>query len=108
MLIRFALAAAEAAIKDAEHLDDSRVLNSRGMKQLSEAMDALGLCVLPSVGNFLCIDLKRAAGPVYDALLRVGVIVRPIQAYGLPNHVRVTVGTHEENSLFIQALEQVL
>lgn len=103
-----ALAAARAAIKDTKHLDNLRALNSRGLIQLGGAMEALGLGVLPSAGNFLCIDLKQSAGPVYDALLRMGVIVRPIQGYGLPNHIRVTVGTQEENRLFIQAMKQVL
>ena len=63
--------------------------------------------MIPSVGNFLTFDLGRPAAPVYDALLRKGVIVRPIANYGLPRHLRVTVGTESENQSFLTALDQV-
>ena len=68
----------------------------------------LGLKSLPSMGNFLTIDLQREAAPVYEALLREGVIVRPVANYGMPAHLRVTVGTAEQNTRFIQALSGVL
>ncbi len=70
--------------------------------------DALGLGYIPSVGNFLTIDFDRDAMPIYEALLREGVIVRPIGVYGLPNHLRVTVGLKAENERFIQSLKRVL
>jgi histidinol-phosphate aminotransferase len=63
---------------------------------------------IPSGGNFMCVDLRRPAAPIYDALLRLGVIVRPIAGYGMPNHLRVTVGLHEENARFLDALAQVI
>lgn len=59
---------------------------------------------IPSRGNFICFDLGRPARDVYEGLLREGVIVRPIESYGLPNHLRVTVGTPEENDRFLRAL----
>jgi histidinol-phosphate aminotransferase len=60
------------------------------------------------VGNFVTIDLGRPAAEVDQALLREGCIVRPVANYGLPNHLRVSVGLKEENSRFLQALEKVL
>ena len=70
--------------------------------------DALGLGYIPSAGNFLTIDFDRDAMPIYEALLREGVIVRPIGVYGLPNHLRVTIGLKAENERFIQSLKRVL
>ena len=103
-----ALAAAEAALDDAEHVARSVALNRAGLRQLGAGLAALGLRVLPSVGNFLCVDLGRPAGPVFDGLLRRGVIVRPVANYGLPNHLRISVGTAEENDRCLAALAEVL
>jgi histidinol-phosphate aminotransferase len=103
-----ALAAAEAALDDGEHVARSVALNTRGMRQLTAAFERLGLDYLPSLGNFVCFDLGRPAEPVYQALLRRGVIVRPIANYGMPNHLRVTVGTEAENARFIEALSEVI
>ncbi|CAG0990869.1 partial Histidinol-phosphate aminotransferase, partial [Anaerolineae bacterium] len=63
---------------------------------------------IPSVGNFITVDTGRPAAPVFEALLREGVIVRPIANYGLPNHLRVTVGTEGQNRIFLAALDRVL
>jgi histidinol-phosphate aminotransferase len=68
---------------------------------------ARGYVVIPSVGNFLTFDLGKPAAPVYEALLRKGVIVRPIANYGMPRHLRVTIGTEDENAAFLNALDQV-
>jgi histidinol-phosphate aminotransferase len=103
-----ALAAAEAALEDDEHLARSVALNLAGLRQLGAAFETRGLAFIPSVGNFLTVDLGRPAGPLYDALLRRGVIVRPVANYGLPNHLRVTVGTAEQNEIFLRALDTVL
>ncbi|MGH8507797.1 MAG: aminotransferase class I/II-fold pyridoxal phosphate-dependent enzyme, partial [Gammaproteobacteria bacterium] len=103
-----ALAAAEAALADEEHVAASLALNSAGLAQLTRACKALGLRYIPSVGNFLCIEFGNPARDIYEALLRHGVIVRPIANYGLPYHLRVTVGTEPENTRFIDALGKVL
>jgi histidinol-phosphate aminotransferase len=103
-----ALAAATAALDDSEHLARTVGLNRHGLKQLSAAFAERDLQFIPSVGNFVTVDVGRAAGPVYDALLREGVIVRPVANYGLPYHLRVTVGTEEENQIFLDALDRVL
>jgi histidinol-phosphate aminotransferase len=103
-----ALEAARAALDDGEHLARSVQLNREGLLQLGEALEARKLAAIPSVGNFITFDLGRPAAPVYEALLREGVIVRPIANYGLPHHLRVTVGTAEQNALFLAALDRVL
>lgn len=103
-----ALAAAEAALDDVGFLDESRRINAAGLKQLAAGLDALGLEHIPSIANFISVDVGRDAGPVYEALLRKGVIVRPIGGYELPRHLRVTVGTGEENDRFLAALREVV
>ncbi|MCW9088925.1 MAG: histidinol-phosphate transaminase [Gammaproteobacteria bacterium] len=103
-----ALAAAAAALDDSEHLSRSVQMNADGLKQLAEAFAAQGLDYIPSVGNFISVDVGRPSGPIYEALLHQGVIVRPVANYGMPNHLRVTVGTKEENERFLGALYKVL
>jgi len=103
-----ALECAEAALGDRDYVASSRALNAQGMQQLERGLDQLGIGYIRSGGNFLCIDLQRPAGPVYEALLRLGVIVRPIGVYGMPNHLRVTVGLHHENARFLDALARVV
>ncbi len=102
------LAAALIALDDQEHVDRSVAINAEGMKFLEDALSQLGLGAIPSAGNFLTVDFGRDAMPIYDALLHEGVIVRPIGVYGLPNHLRVTIGTPDENARFIDALQKVL
>lgn len=103
-----ALAAAETALEQADFIADSATLNRAGLATLSVGLARLGLTSLPSLGNFLCVDLRRDAGPVFAALLKAGVIVRTVAEYGLPSHIRVSVGLPEENQRFLTALEAVL
>lgn len=102
------MAAAIAAIGDREHLATSVALNAAGMTQLVAGFTAMGLEFIPSAGNFITFDTRRSGIDIYDALLREGVIVRPIGGYGLPAHLRVTVGVEAENARFLAALERVL
>ncbi|MDY6829716.1 MAG: histidinol-phosphate transaminase [Pseudomonadota bacterium] len=102
-----ALAAAVAALGDAEHVERSRQANAAGMRQVALALDAIKLQYIPSIGNFLAVETPGQAAPYYEALLRRGVIVRPLGGYGMPQHLRVTVGTPEENSRFIDAMRGV-
>ncbi len=99
--------AALAALTDSAHMAASVRMNSEGMQQLSRGFADMGLETIPSVGNFLCVDVQRAAGAVYEELLREGVIVRPIANYGLPNHLRITVGSDEQNRRVIAAVARV-
>ena len=103
-----ALAAASAALSDQDHVRRSVAVNAEGLAYLARECERLGLGYIPSVGNFLTIDMGQDAAPLYEALLRKGVIVRPIGGYGLPNHLRVTVGLADENERLIAALETVL
>ena len=106
------LAAAEAALDDGEYLAESIRVNSEGLAFLASACEDMGLGYIPSVGNFLTIDVvgdaEGDAMPIYEALLREGVIVRPIGVYEMPNHLRVSVGTPAENARFVDALKKVL
>lgn len=103
-----ALQAAEAALADRSHIERSIELNSRGMQQLTEGLDSMGIHFLPSLGNFLCIDFEQPAQQTYQALLNRGVIVRPVANYGMPNYLRVTTGLEEENKRFLETLAEVL
>lgn len=103
-----ALAAAEAALDDADYLAQTLAVNSAGMRQLTQAFAALDLQWIPSAGNFVSVDVKQTALPIYQALLQKGVIVRPVANYEMPNHLRVSIGTERENQIFIQALGEVL
>lgn len=103
-----ALAAATAALGDRAHLEASLKLNQTGLVQWTEAAADLGLSFIPSAGNFICLDVGRPALPVYDLLLREGVIVRPVANYGLPDHLRITLGLAQENRRAIAALRKVL
>lgn len=102
-----ALAAAEAALCDDEFIARSAALNQRGMDQLTAAFAALGLEWIKSAGNFVTVKVGDAVR-VNQALLRQGVIVRPIAAYGMPHWLRVSIGLPEENDRFITALKQAL
>src|SRR5574337_131083 len=100
--------AALAALDDDTHLADSRSINELGRTYLVEQLHGLGLDGPPSVANFLLVDLKQDGRAVADALLRMGVIVRPMGGAALKTHIRVTIGTPRENEQFIKALTTVL
>lgn len=102
------LVGAAAALDDTEHLARTLEVTAKGMQQLTAAFERLGLAYIPSVGNFICVDVGRPAAPVYEALLRQGVIVRPVANYGMPNHLRVTVGLPAENDRFLDALKSAM
>lgn len=102
-----ALAAAIAALDDHAFLAESYQLNRRGMEQLVAGIKQLGLEHIPSHGNFLTFKVSDGA-TVNQKLLRQGVIVRPIGGYGLPNHLRVTIGLERENAAFLAALVKAL
>lgn len=103
-----ALAAAAASLEDDDHLARSVEVNRTGMGQLRDGFDAMAIEYIPSVGNFLCFAVPGDAADVYSALLQEGIIVRPVANYGLPRHLRVTVGLEDENARFLDALKKVL
>lgn len=104
----FALAAATAVLDDADYLQRSRDNNRHGMQQLVEGFRSLGLDYIPSAGNFITVHFGQDAAPLYQALLREGVIVRPVGNYGMPNSLRVSIGLPAENARFLDALKKVL
>jgi len=103
-----ALAAACAALDDADYLAQSRQLNDAGMAQLETGLRELGLSWIPSKGNFICVDFARDTAAINQALLHAGVIVRPVAGYGMPNFLRVSIGLPAENARFLEALAKVL
>ena len=103
-----ALSAACAALDDTDYLAASRRTNDAGMAQLEAGFRRLGLSWIPSKGNFIAVDFGRDAAPINQALLRAGVIVRPVAGYGMPTFLRVSIGTEQENARFLEALEQIL
>lgn len=103
-----ALAAAEASLNDEDYLAQTIALNNAGMAQLTAAFQDLGLEWIPSSGNFVSVDVQQDAMPIYDALLKKGVIVRPVANYEMPRHLRISIGTERENQIFIAALGEVL
>ena len=99
--------AALAALADTEYVAESAALNRAGLSMLARALEAMHVGFVPSHGNFILIHVGAAAA-VYEKLLRQGVIVRPVANYGLPEHLRVTVGLPEENARFLEALKSAL
>jgi histidinol-phosphate aminotransferase len=98
-------AAALAALDDDEHVERARRTNGEGFEFLTRELRRLGLATWPSDANFL---LASAPAGTYERLLREGVIVRPMAGFGLPDHIRITIGTAEENERLVKALERVV
>lgn len=103
-----AMVAAQAALSDDDYLQQSLVLNDQGIKQYESAFAALGLKWIPTAGNFICVNLAGNGRDIFEALLREGVIVRPVDNYAMPEYLRITVGTEAENNRCIDALKKVL
>ena len=103
-----AQAGATAALGDVAHVARTRAVTEAGRKSLSEGCRTLGLTVVPSVANFLLVDVGRPGPATADALLRHGVIVRPMVGYGFPTHLRISIGTPQENERCLAALKAVL
>lgn len=103
-----AMAAALAALDDIDFLNQSLITTNVGMKQLEAGFKALNLTPHPSFANFITVDMHQSALPVYEKLLHHGIIVRPLHPYGLTQHLRITIGTAEQNTRLLEALPQCL
>lgn len=118
-----AQAAALAALEDDAFLERTRRMVARGLKRLQEEFGRMGLPYVPASANFVLVDVSRIAEAlpappggttaeagrrVFEALLRKGVIVRPVDCYGLPRYLRITVGTRAENETCIRALRELM
>ncbi len=99
--------AALAALADEAHVERTRRMVARGLRQLERGLRTLGVEYTPSVANFMLVQTGDGRG-VFRALQRRGIIVRPMDGYGMPDRIRVTVGTPRENRGFLAALEAVL
>jgi histidinol-phosphate aminotransferase len=99
--------AALAALADTEYVEESRALNDVGMRELEAGLGTLGIAYTPSHANFLLIRVGDG-GRIYQRLLAQGIIVRPVANYGLPEHLRLTIGLPEENRRFLAALKAAL
>ncbi len=100
--------AATAALHDEQHVQSTRAITETGRKYLTEQCRALGLSVVPSVANFLLVDVGRPGPAMAEALLRHGVIVRPLGGYGFSTHLRISIGTPLENERCVAAMRAVL
>ena len=99
--------AARAALEDQEHVRRSLDVNRQGMEYLTGEIANLGLEQVPSSANFILLRVGNG-NDVFQQLLAQAVIVRPMAAYELPEYVRVTVGTMDENRKFIDALKKII
>ncbi|MFV9510255.1 histidinol-phosphate transaminase [Tepidibacillus sp. LV47] len=100
--------AALAALSDQEFIEECKIKNANGLKQLYQGFEKLGLSYYPSQGNFVLVDLKRPADPIFQKLLERGIIVRSGVALGFPTSLRITVGNSEQNQRVLQVLAKVL
>ncbi len=103
-----AQAAGLAALDDVGHVAASRESNERGKAYLDAALRGLGLSPQPTEANFILVDLGRPAAPIYQAMMRRGVIVRPCGSFGLPTCLRITIGCEAESLRCMEALKAVL
>lgn len=103
-----ALASAIAVMNDDAFVQKVAENNRQELQRYEAFCQQYGLDYIPSKGNFITIDFKQPAASIYEALLREGVIVRPIAGYGMPNHLRISVGLPEENERLFKALVKVL
>ncbi len=103
-----AQSAARASLKDKEHVEKSIKINSEGKEFLYKELKKMGLDYVPTEANFILIHVGRPGAEVMGKMLKKGVIVRPVGGYELPNSIRVTIGTPEQNQKFISELKKVL
>lgn len=105
---QLALTAAQAALGDEAFVELSLRTNVTGMEQVRAGFDALGVKYLPSTCNFFCFDCEEDSLELYQYLLNKGIIVRPLHPYKMNQYIRVSIGTREQNSRFLKALEDYL
>lgn len=103
-----AVAAGLAALDDTAHLEQTQALTREGKDFLYQLFGRLGLPYYLSEANFVLFDVGCPSKPIYDAMLQRGILLRPCASFGMPNHMRVSVGTPAENQRFADALEAVL
>jgi histidinol-phosphate aminotransferase len=105
---RVAQQAAVAALKDTEFVKKSQANNEAGKQYLYKELKSLGLNYLPTEANFIYIEVPLEAKIVFEKLVQKGITIRPLESFGCPRAIRVTIGTPEQNEAFVKALKQVL
>lgn len=100
--------AALASLQDDNHIEQSRAVNYEGKAYLYKEFARMGLKYVPTQANFIFVDVQKDSKEVFQAMMKKGVIIRTGDIFGLPTHIRVTVGKPEENERFIKTLEEVI
>ena len=95
-----------AALHDQLHILNTASMNKAGMQQIEEGLKALGIAYIPSTANFIAIDVGDAT-LAYEKLLQMGIMVRSLQSYGMPRHIRVTIGMADEMEYFLRAMKEI-
>jgi histidinol-phosphate aminotransferase len=103
-----AQSAAVASLDDSEHVVKSVAMNNAGKIFLQDSFKEMGLHYLPTMGNFISVNVKRDGLKLYQELLQQGVIVRPVANYAMPEYLRITIGTPQQNTRFIETLKACL
>lgn len=101
-----AQSAALASLDDASHVTNSVAMNNAGKLFLQQAFAEMNLKYLPTMGNFISLNVKQDGLALYQKLLQLGVIVRPVANYDMPEYLRITIGTQQQNERFVEALKQ--
>jgi len=105
---QLAQVAALAALEDKTHVEKSIELNKKGMIYLKSELTKMNIKSYPSYANFILVEFKSKARLIYEELLKEGVITRPLENYGLENHLRITVGLDDENVKLINILKKIV
>ena len=100
-----AQAAAIASLDDEDHVNKSVLMNSAGKTFLQKAFTEMDLHYLPTMGNFISVNVKQDGVALYNKMLQQGVIVRPVANYAMPQYLRITIGTREQNERFVETLK---
>ena len=103
-----AQSAAIASLDDAEHVSKSVAMNNAGKNFLQNAFSEMALNYLPTMGNFISVNVKQDGSALYEKLLQQGVIVRPVANYAMPEYLRITIGTQSQNERFVETLQSCL
>lgn len=103
-----ALIGGEAALDDDEHLQNGLIVNTQGKQFFIEKLKELDIEYVPTEANFILVKVPMPGRELFARLLHKGVVVRPVDGYGLPDYIRVSIGLSEENEKFFSALEEVL
>lgn len=97
-----------AVLDETQWVEEVRKANNEQKQFIYKELDKLGLKYLPTKANFIFIDLQKDAQSVFQALMKLGVIIRPMTGFGFPMAIRVSIGLPEENQFFIKCLKEVL